>query len=708
MSFKIEKEIGRRKLIIEAGKFAKQADGSVLVRYGDTVVLVACVGKERKPEEMPDFFPLTVEYRERTYAGGKIPGGFFKREGRPTEKEVITSRLIDRPLRPLFPENLNLEVQIIATALSVDEEYDPDILGVIGASSALAISEIPFPTPIGAVRIGKVENRLIINPSHEEIENGEMDLVVCGWEEGISMVEATCKELSEEEFLEALEVGRQICGEIASLIQEFSKGVGKKIEPIKEEVSGEEKEKIKSRILKELPSLLSLTRKKERERKRKEIMEKLFGEFGEEVPENEIKRLFEETEKKELRRLILEGKRVDGRGWEELREVECEVGLLPRTHGSALFTRGETQALVVVTLGSKEDEQVLEALWGEGLTKTFMLHYNFPPFSVGEIRPLRGPGRREIGHGVLAERALKPVMPEWEKFPYTIRVVSDILESNGSSSMATVCGASLALMDAGVPIKKAVAGVAMGLVKEGKEEIILTDIIGLEDRYGDMDLKIAGTREGITAVQMDIKVKGVSEETLHKAFHQAKEARMKILDIMDDTLSSPRQALSPYAPHIGVMEIPLEKIGNLIGPGGRTIRKIIQETGVKIFVDDLTGKVTVEAKDEESKKKAMDKIKECVQEVEVGGVYTGKVTRITPYGAFVEIFPGTEGLIHISQIDHGYVRNIQDFVKEGEEVKVKVINIDEQGRINLSRKELLEKPLNPRLSSFRRNPKRRK
>ena len=696
MEAKVEGIIGGEKLILQAGKIAKQANGAVWVRYRDTVVLVACVGREMEVEEMPDFFPLTVEYRERTYAGGKIPGGFFKREGRPSEKEIVSSRLIDRPLRPLFDEGLPLEVQIVATALSVDEFNDPQILGIIGASAALAVSDLPFPKPIGAVRIGKVGGRFKIFPTHEEREQGAMDLVICGWKDGILMVEGEAREVPEEEILEALEIGKEICEEVSLLIEELRERVGKEkkeIEPVP--IPEELMQKVEELALDGIRKANEIPYKKMREKKIEELKENLKKEFAEVYPECLILRAFSVVEGREVREKILKGERVDGRRPEDLRPVTCEVGVLPRTHGSALFTRGETQALVVATLGSKEDEQVMEALWGEDTTKTFMLHYNFPPFSVGEVRPIRGPGRREIGHGWLAERALKPVMPDWESFPYTVRLVSDILESNGSSSMATVCGGSLALMDAGVPIKVPVAGVAMGLVKEGDKEIILTDILGLEDKYGDMDLKIAGTEKGVTAIQMDIKVKGVSMETLKEAFRRNREARLKVLEIMRDTIPSPRPNISPYAPHIGVMEVPVDKIGNVIGPGGKTIRRIIAETGVKIFVDDLVGKVTVEAQSKDSLKKAMEMIKDCIREVEVGEVYTGRVTRITPFGAFVEIFPGVEGLLHISQITHGFVRNIKDYFKEGDEVKVKVINIDEMGRINLSRKELLEKPPSP-------------
>ncbi len=695
MNGKTEKIIGKENLIIETGKLAKQSNGSVCVRYGETVVLVTCVGKEMDQEEMPDFFPLTVEYRERTYAGGKIPGGFFKREGRPSEKEIVTARLIDRPLRPLFPEGLSMEVQVIATALSVDGVNDPDILGIIGASASLAISDIPFSETIGAVRIGYIENKFVLNPTHEEREKSLLDLVVCGGKEGISMVEGECKEVTEDIVIEALELGKEACGEVVEIIEDMKARYGReKIKVEFFEVPPDLLKKVEDTAEDKIREANHIKEKKERGKRIEEIRKEVCSALSSEYEETRINKAFSLVEEKVVRRSILEeNKRIDGRLPEEIRRVTCEVGVLPRTHGSSLFTRGETQALVVATLGSKEDEQVMEALWGEDTTKSFMLHYNFPPFSVGEVRPVRGPGRREIGHGWLAERALKPVIPDWESFPYTIRLVSDILESNGSSSMATVCGGSLALMDAGVPVSNPVAGVAMGLIKERDKEVILTDILGIEDKYGDMDLKIAGTPKGITAVQMDIKVKGVNVETLEKAFLSAKRAREKILGIMAETLPSPRPQISPYAPHIGIMEISADKIGSLIGPGGKNIRKIIAETGAKIFVDDMAGRVTVESKDKESLQKALQLMKESIKEVEVGEVYTGKVTRITPFGAFVELFPGTEGLLHISQIDRGYVKDIKKFLQEGQEIRVKVINIDEMGRINLSRKELLKSPL---------------
>ncbi len=693
---RVSREIGKGILTLEGGKIAKQANGSVWVRFGDTVVLVTCVGRERGEEEMGDFFPLTVEYRERTYAGGKIPGGFFKREGRPSEREVVAARLVDRPIRPLFPVELPLEVQIIATALSVDEFNDPEILSIIGASAALSVSDIPFPRPLGAVRITRLEGEWIVFPTQEEREKGEMDLVICGWEDGITMVEGEAKEVPEEIILEALDLGRKACGEISSLIQELTEKMGRekrKVSPL--QVPEELRMRIEELAEDRLRAACELKRKKEREEKIEEIKKDLLEELKDSYSEALISLAFSQMEENIVRELIEGGRRLDGRGWDDLREIRCEVSVLPRTHGSAIFSRGETQALVVATLGSKEDEQVMEALWGEDTTKTFMLHYNFPPFSVGEIRPLRGPGRREIGHGWLAERALKPVIPPWEEFPYTVRLVSDILESNGSSSMATVCGGCLALMDAGVPVREVVAGVAMGLVKGKDKEIVLTDILGVEDKYGDMDLKIAGTEKGVTVIQMDLKVRGISIDTLRTAFQKNREARLKVLEVMKDTLPQPREKLSPYAPRIQVMDIPLDKIGSLIGPGGRTIRKIIAETGVKIFVDDLTGKVTVESPSDDSLARAREMIKQSIQEVQVGEVYTGKVTRITPFGAFIEIFPGVEGLLHISQVDHGFVRKVEDFLKEGEEVKVKVINVDEMGRINLSRKELLQKPPAP-------------
>ena len=687
MSSVVEVKIGDKKLIIETGKLAKQADGAVVVRYGDTVVLTTVVA--RALNEVPPYFPLLVEYREMTYAAGKIPGGFFKREGRPSEKEIVTSRMIDRPLRPLFSEGYMEEVQIVSTALSADEDTDPDVLGIIGASAALAISDIPFPAPIGAIRIGRVNDKLIINPTYKEIDEGGLDLVICGWEDSISMVEGSVKELKEEIILEALQLGQKVCGEISSLIQELvkkEKVVKKdvKLVSIPKELE-KEIEKVASHKIDEARKLEV---RKERvgymEALRKECIEK----FGETHSEALVNIALDNLEQKKFREKILsEAVRTDGRKRNEIRKITCEVGVLPRTHGSAVFTRGETQSLVTATLGTGEDEKRMDELKGES-SKTFMLHYNFPPFSVGEIKPMRGPSRRDIGHGNLAERALKPVMPDWDNFPYTVRLVSEILESNGSSSMATVCGASLACFDAGIPLKKAVAGIALGVITEGKKYVLLTDIAGLEDKYGDMDLKIAGTESGVTAVQMDVKIRGIEYHILKEAFLQAQEARKQILSIMNATISSPRASVSAYAPLITILDIDPEKIGGLIGPGGKNIRRIIAETGAKIDIDDEKNKVTVAGIDKESTKKAIQFVEAYTHEVKAGEIFDGTVTRVMQFGAFVEILPGQEGLVHVSELDKEFVKNVEDVVKEGDKFKVKVIKIDEKGRINLSRKAM--------------------
>ncbi len=635
----------------------------------------------RQLQEVPPFFPLFVDYREMTYAAGKIPGGFFKREGRPSEKEVVTSRMIDRPLRPLFSEGYMEEVQIISTALSADEETDPDILGIIGGAAALAISDIPFPSPIGAVRIGRINDKFIINPTYKEVDEGGLDLVVCGWEDSISMVEGSVKELTEETILEALQLGQKVCGEVSSLIQKLAKKVQVTKKEIKVVSIPKELEKeIEKFASGRIDKVRSLKDRKERvncmEALRKECIEK----FGETYSEVLVNMALDNLEQRKFREKILkEETRTDGRKRNEIRPITCEVGVLPRTHGSAVFTRGETQSLVTATLGTVEDEKRMDELKGES-SKTFMLHYNFPPFSVGEVKPLRGPSRRDIGHGNLAERALKPVMPAWEKFPYTVRLVSEILESNGSSSMATVCGASLACFDAGIPLKKAVAGVALGVIKEDKKQVLLTDIAGLEDKYGDMDLKIAGTDKGVTAIQMDIKIRGIEYDILKEAFLQSKEARKHILGIMNDTISSPRESVSSYAPLITILDIPPDKIGDLIGPGGKNIRKIIAETGAKIDIDDEKNKVTIAGADKESTKKAIQFVEAYTKEVKAGEIYEGVVTRIMQFGAFVEILPGQEGLVHVSELDSNFVKNVEDVVKVGDKFKVKVIKIDEKGQ----------------------------
>ncbi|MBU1766593.1 MAG: polyribonucleotide nucleotidyltransferase [Candidatus Omnitrophica bacterium] len=687
MSVVVETKIGEKNLIIETGKLAKQADGAVVVSYGDTVVLTTVVAREL--QDIPPYFPLFVDYREMTYASGKIPGGFFKREGRPSEKEIVTSRMIDRPLRPLFADGYLEEIQIVSNALSADGEIDPDILGIIGASAALAISDIPFPAPVGAVRIGKIGDKFIVNPTYKQVDEGGLDLVVCGWGDGVSMVEGDAKEIAEEVILEALKLGQEVCGEISSLIQQLVKKVGVSKKEIKVVSIPEELEKeIEDFASKRIDETKKIEVKKKRVMQAKLLKKECVEKFGETYSEKIVEMALGKLEQKKFReKIINEAVRSDGRKRDEVRPITCEVGILPRTHGSAVFTRGETQSLVTATLGTSEDEKRMDELRGES-KKTFMLHYNFPPFSVGEVKPMRGPSRRDIGHGNLAERALKPMMPDWEDFPYTIRLVSDILESNGSSSMASVCGASLSCFDAGIPLKKAVAGVALGVIKEGKKYVLLSDIAGAEDKYGDMDLKIAGTNEGVTAIQMDVKIKGIEFDILKEAFLQSKQARKHILDIMNKTISSARESVSVYAPLITIIDINPEKIGAFIGPGGKNIRKIIAETGAKIDIDDEKNKVIVAGVDQESTKKAVAYVEAYTHEVKAGEIYDATVTKVMQFGAFVEILPGQEGLVHVSELDSNFVKNVEDAVKEGDKFKVKVLKIDEKGRINLSRKAM--------------------
>ncbi len=700
--YRVETEINGRRFRLETGRVAKQAHGSVLVSYGDTMVLVTVVASEETREL--DFLPLTVEYQEMYYAAGRIPGGYFKRElGRPSEKEVITARLIDRPIRPLFPKKWRYETQVIATVLSLDPEIDPDILAITGASAALELSPLPFKGPIAAVRVGRVNGNLILNPTAEELRESDLNIVVAGGEEAIVMVEGMAREVPESVMEEALFFAHQGLKPLLDLQKELREKAGAPKIPFEEPPEDEVlKQRVFSLAEERLTEILHTPGKQDRNRKRKELFRTVLSLLGEEAPgrEAEIREYLEELEKIRMREMILtQGRRVDGRGPEEIRPISCEVSVLPRTHGSALFTRGETQVLAVTTLGSPEEEQRLD-LPGEEIFKHFMLHYNFPPFCVGEVKPLRGPSRREIGHGMLAERALTPVIPGEEEFPYTIRVVSDVLESNGSSSMATVCGATLSLMDAGVPIKDMVAGVAMGLVKEGDRVVVLTDILGDEDRMGDMDFKVAGTEKGITAFQMDVKVPGITREIMARALEQARRARLFILEKMRQTLSRPREKLSVYAPRVLTVAINPEKVGQVIGPGGKTIKSIIAACGdVKIDIDDQTGLVRIYSSDLASAEKAARMIEELTQEAEVGKLYLGKVTRVTDFGAFVELFPGTVGLIHISQLDHRRVRKVTDILNEGDEVLVKVIDIDKAGRIKLSRKAALEESMREAESS---------
>jgi polyribonucleotide nucleotidyltransferase len=683
-------DFGGRPFSIETGKVARQANGSVIVQYGETVVLVTAVTSGQKREGI-DFIPLTVNYLEMTYAAGKIPGGFFKREGRPSDRETLISRFIDRPLRPLFPKGFQNEIQIIATVLSADLDNDPAILGMIGASAAVTLSDIPFDGPIAGAKVGRIDGEYVLNPTHDELELSDIDLFVAGSEEAIIMVEGSAKEVKEGEMLEAILFGHQSLKPVIELQKQMKLHLG--IESKEFDLQKPEEEiydKVKTTAQEKLKEAYHIPEKIKRREKLEEIFQFILQEFGagDEDSKKKVKIVLEEIDRDLVRRLVLEQKqRIDGRGLSDIRPISCEVGILPRTHGSALFTRGETQVLAVVTFGTSEDEQKINSLSGETY-KSFMLHYNFPPFCVGEVSPLRSPSRREIGHGALAERAILPILPSNEKFPYTIRIVSEVLESNGSSSMATVCGASLSLMDAGVPIKAPVAGIAMGLVVEDGEVAVLSDILGDEDHIGDMDFKMAGTAEGITAIQMDIKIRGVSKEILGRVLDQAREGRLHILEKMRETIAEPRKDLSRHAPRIVTLQVKQEKIRDIIGPGGKTIRSIIDQTGVKVDVED-SGTVKLASPNYESIEKAIQMIKRLTQEVEVGGFYTGKVKRILGFGAIVELYPGTDGLIHISQLAEGRIKEVSDILKEGDEVSVKVIDIDAQGRIRLSRKAAL-------------------
>ena len=689
---KREVSIGQHTLSFETGKLAKQADGSVVVRVGDTVVLVtAC--HAASPREGIDFLPLTVDYREYTYASGRIPGGFFKREGKPTEKEVLTSRVIDRPMRPLFSSGWRYETQIIAMVLSADTSHDPDVLAITGASAAVALSEIPFEKTIAGVRVGLVDGQYVINPTFEERRASRLDLVIAGTADGIVMVEAGAKEVSEDEVLAALDAGHTAIRQIVQTIDDLARETGRKKLPKPERIIGHEfYREVEEKVLVPLSDAMRIRGKLENYGRVDELLDELIGSIpeGEAQRKLEAKAIFKELQEKVMRDEALEhGTRLDGRRFDEIRSIWIETSVLPRVHGSAVFTRGETQALVTATLGTADDQQKIEQVDGETY-KRFMLHYNFPPFSVGEVGFLRGPGRREVGHGALAERALLPLVPAETDFPYTVRIVSDILESNGSSSMASVCGGSLAMMDAGVPMRTPVAGVAMGLIMDEKtgKYAILSDIAGAEDHYGDMDFKVAGTGQGITALQMDIKVTGISPEIMRKALTQAHAGRMHILEKMQEALSTSRTNISAYAPRIVTIKIPVDKIRDVIGPGGKTIRGIIERTGVKIDVED-DGRVNVASSDEAAAQKALGIIQELTATPELNKTYLGKVQRITDFGAFVEIMPGTDGLLHVSEIANYRVKDVRDELKEGQQVLVKVINIDPTGKIRLSRKALL-------------------
>ncbi len=684
--------INNRPISIEIGKIGKQADGSALVRAGETIMFVAATSKKEVKDPKP-FLPLIVDYRENTYAAGKIPGGFFKREGRPSEREILISRLIDRPIRPLFPEGYTFDTQIVALLLSADLVNDHDILGIIGASAALYFSEIPFSTPLGAVKIGLVDGQFILSPTAEEQDRSTLTMIVVGTEEGINMIEAGAQEVEEDKVCEALALAEEAIRKIIQAQKDAFAGAGitkRSFQP--RLVDPARMEDISRRINADLLQTMEIPVKKDSEAAARKILENLMAEIPQDQPDLawETKEIFYQLHKKIIREFILnQGRRVDGRAVDEIRPIQIEVGLLPRTHGSALFTRGETQSLATVTLGTFEDVQRLDTLREDDLHKRFMLHYNFPPFSVGEVAFLRGPGRREVGHGALAEKSILPSIPAEEVFPYTIRIVSDILESNGSSSMATVCGGVLALMDAGVPLSMTVAGIAMGLVKEGDRFQVLTDIAGLEDHFGDMDFKISGTNKGLTAIQLDLKISHITREILRQAIFRAREARLQVLEKMRLAISAPRPQLSPYAPQIITLIVNPEKVGEIIGPGGKIIKRIQAQTKSKIDIDE-NGKITIAAVEKEGAERAREMIREITIEAEVGKVYEGKIVRLEEYGAFVEILPSIVGLLHISEVAPQRIRSIRDHLKLGQMVRVKVLNVGEDHKIKLSKRVLEE------------------
>src|SRR5437763_1181474 len=691
MSHKVEIDLFGSKVSLETGKIAKQANGSVVVRSGDSVVLVTATSSG-KPKPGASFFPLTVDYREYTYAAGKFPGGFIKREGRLSEKETLTSRLIDRPIRPLFPEGFSWDTQIIAMVLSADPQYDPAPLAIIGAGAALAISDIPFLHVLGGVRVGLINGTFQANPKYDDVKNAKLSIVVAGTEQGIVMVEAAANEASEAEVVDAIEYGHDCCRKIAAGIRQLVQLAGKtKKDYVSPATNQEVLAKVSDAVRAELSDALNTQKygKLESYSRVDQAKQKAIGLFEEEGEKVEAGKVFDALKERIFRdEMLKDRRRPDGRAFDEIRPITCEVSVLPRTHGSSIFTRGETQALVTTTLGTKDDEQRIEMFDAAETSKRFMLHYNFPPFSVGEVGFMRGPGRREIGHGALAERALAPMIPDEKSFPYTLRVVSDILESNGSSSMASVCGGTLSLMDAGVPIAAPVAGIAMGLVLEGDSHAVLTDIAGAEDHYGDMDFKVAGTKDGITALQMDIKVPNVTTAIMSEALEQARKGRLEILDKMIATLPEHRTQLSQYAPRIYTTKIPTDKIRELIGPGGKVIKGIIDQTGVKIDVSD-DGTVNIFASDGTSAARAMQMVSDIAAVAEIGKTYLGKVVRIADFGAFVEIFPGTDGLLHISEISESRIKNVRDELKEGDQILVKVLAL-EGNRIKLSRKAILK------------------
>lgn len=712
----VSREIAGRTLSLETGRLARLTNGAVTVSYGETIVFAAATMSPSAREGI-DFFPLTVDYREPYYAAGKYPGGFFKREGRPADKETLTSRCIDRPIRPLFPDGFNHEVQLLLTVLSYDQENDPDIVGMIAAFAALEISDIPFHGPLGAVRIGRLNGELVANPGTDVVDDTTLNLTIAGAKNAIMMVEGGANEESEEVMLDALDLAQDIIRQVVELVEEFRERCGKpKMEFTPEPIDEDIYQRVERYAADRIPETNGIADKQARQDKldiifedvKERILNELAAEFEEqqaqldeaakaEAAEKHRERMakagknlsnaFHDLEKNVLReRILSEGVRSDDRNTDEIRPIQCEVNVIPRVHGSAIFTRGQTQSLAIATLGTVSDEQKVDGIATEEYYKKFFLHYNFPPYCVGEVRPMRGPGRREIGHGALAERSVVPVLPEYESFPYTIRAVSNIMMSNGSSSMASVCGTSLALMDAGVPIKAPVAGIAMGLISDGERFAVLSDILGVEDHLGDMDFKVAGTREGITSFQMDLKIEGITREIMEKALHQAKQGREHILQEMEKALDKPRENLRPFAPRIQTMMIPIDKIRDVIGPSGKMIRKIITETGAKIDIDD-DGRVVIASTSAESGEKAREWIDYLTEEVEMGRIYHGKVTRIVNFGAFVEVLPGQEGLVHISQIAPHRVNEVTDELNEGDEVDVKIIEIDEFGRINLSKVE---------------------
>ncbi|VAX27269.1 Polyribonucleotide nucleotidyltransferase [hydrothermal vent metagenome] len=689
---KVEIEIDGKTISLEAGDLGRQAGGTVIVRTGDTMVLVAAT-MAKQPREGIDFFPLTVDFREKTYAAGKIPGSFFKREARPGELETLTCRLIDRPIRPLFDDGFMNETQVICMVISHDQENPADVIALTGASAALMISDIPFNNPIAGARIGRVDGKFVFNPTYEESEGSDLNLLMAGTSDGIVMVEAGAKELGEDVMIDALAFGHERIKKIIEIQEKLRGLLGKqKVAVDKKEVDSELQNKANDLVRAKLESAMEISGKQERTDAIKALRDSLETELNSEGCsdlKSALGSLFHDIEKDVVRTLVVDkGYRVDGRGLTDIRPISIKPGFLPRTHGSAVFTRGETQALVTTTLGTSVDEQRMDSLEFKG-TKRFLLHYNFPAFCTGEVKFMAGPGRREIGHGMLAERSLIPILPTKEDFPYTIRIVSEILESNGSSSMASVCGGSLSLMDAGVPIKAPVAGIAMGLIQEGDRSAILSDILGSEDHLGDMDFKVAGTREGITALQMDIKIGGLDKELLARALAQAKEGRLHILGEMDKALSETRKEMSEYAPRIVTIKVPKDKIRDIIGAGGKVIRGIIEQTGVSIDIND-DGIVSIASTDKKASQAAIDIVESIIEEVEIGKIYLGKVKKIVDFGAFVEILPGTDGLVHISQICDRRIKSVSDEIQEGDEIKVKVIDVDQQGKIKLSRKEALK------------------